>query len=230
MTVKHFFDEEYDNLRRHIITMGTEVEQQLYRALDAHLNFDEQAADYVVSYDQNIDRMEMEVDDLCVKLFARLQPIAFDLRFITSVIKINNDFERIGDQAVSIARHSLYLIPRPRLAVDLSPMAALAKEMVHRVVDALVNNNLAFAQEVLLLEERMDKFEVDYMSQIISVMKEDSKNIKRGISYLFITRCLEKAGDLAVNVAEDIVYYMNARDIRHAKAHPEKTHLDKECP
>jgi phosphate transport system protein len=228
MTTKHFFDEEYDKLRQHIITMGTEVEQQLYRAIDAHLNYDEQAADCVISYDQAIDKMEVEIDDLCVKLFAKLQPIAYDLRFLTSVIKINNDFERIGDQAVSIARHALYLIPRPRLTVDLSPMAALAKEMVHRVVDALVNNNITFAQEVLVLEERMDKFEVDYMGEIISVMKEDPKNIKRGISFMFITRCLEKAGDLSTNVAEDIVFYMNAKDIRHMKSGEEKPLKDPE--
>ncbi len=230
MTMKHFFDEEYDKLRQHIITMGTEVEQQLFRAIDAHLNYDEQAAEYVINYDHIIDKMEIEIDDICVKLFAKLQPIAYDLRFLTSVIKINNDFERIGDQAVSIARHSLYLIPRPRLAIDLRPMAALAKEMVNRVVDALVNNNIDFAQEVLVLEERMDKYEVDYMGEVISVMKEDSKNIKRGISFMFITRCLEKAGDLSTNVAEDIVFYMNARDIRHSKSADEKVILKPDRP
>jgi phosphate transport system protein len=109
-------------------------------------------------------------------------------------------------------------------------MAALAKEMVHRVVDALVNNNISFAQEVLALEEKMDKFEVDYMGEIISVMKEDPKNIKRGISFMFITRCLEKAGDLSTNVAEDIVFYMNARDIRHARVGEEKPNRAPDLP
>jgi len=227
MPTKHFFDEEYEKLRRHIVTMGSEVEQQLYRAIDAHLRYDEQAADYVISYDQAIDKMEMEVDDLCVKLFAKLQPIAFDLRFLTSVIKINNDFERLGDQAVNIAKHSLYLIPRPRLEIDLTPMANLAKEMTHRIVDGLVHNNTYFAQEVLLLEERMDKYEVDYMNTIVSFMKEDAKNIKRGISFLFIMRALEKAGDLAANVAEDIIFYMNAKDIRHSKPCDDK--ILKDC-
>ncbi|MFH0920429.1 MAG: phosphate signaling complex protein PhoU [Fibrobacterota bacterium] len=220
--MKHFFDLEYENLRRQVITMATEVEQQLFRAIDAHLEYDEQGSDLVVAYDQHIDRMEMEVDDACVKLFAKLQPIAFDLRFLTSAIKINNDLERVGDQAVGIARHSLYLIPRPRLSIDLRPMSDLAKTMFHRVVDALVNNNIYFAQEVLMLEERMDKYEVDYMGEIMSVMKADPKNIKRGISYLLIMRCLEKTGDLATNIAEDIVYYMNAKDIRHSKGEDEK--------
>ncbi|OGS34847.1 MAG: phosphate transport system regulatory protein PhoU [Elusimicrobia bacterium RIFOXYB2_FULL_49_7] len=219
MTTRHFFDTEYDALRQHIITMATEVEQQFFRALDAHQNYDEQAAEGVVNGDQKIDRMEMEIDEHCVNLFAKLQPIATDLRFLTSVIKINNDFERLGDQAVSIARHTLYLAPRPRLHLDISPMASLAKEMVHRVIDALVNNNTYFAEEVLLLEERMDKFEIDFMSEILAVMKEDAKNIKRGVSFIFITRCLEKVGDLSTNIAEDIVFYMKAKDIRHT--HPE---------
>jgi phosphate transport system protein len=213
--MKHFFDVEYENLRRHIITMGTEVEQQVYRSVDALLNYDEQLSDAVIAKDNDIDRMEIENDDLCVRLFAKLQPIASDLRFITSVVKINNDFERIADQAVSIARHTLYLTSRPRLTIDIIPMTDLAKEMVHRTVDALVNNNTVFAEDVLLLEERMDKFEVEYMSQIVSIMKEDPRNIKRGISLLFITRCLEKIGDLSTNVAEDIVFYMKAKDIRH---------------
>ncbi|MBL8027124.1 MAG: phosphate signaling complex protein PhoU [Fibrobacteres bacterium] len=217
--MKHFFDTEYENLRRHIITMGTEVEQQVYRSIEAALNFDERLADQVIAKDNDIDKMEIENDDLCVRLFAKLQPIASDLRFITSVIKINNDFERISDQAVSIARHTLYLVSRPRLVVDLVPMATLAKDMVHRTVDALVNNNTDFAENVLLLEERMDKFEVEYTSQIVSIMKEDPKNIKRGISLLFITRCLERIGDLSTNIAEDIVFYTKAKDIRHL--HPD---------
>lgn len=230
MSLKHFFDEEYDKLRQSIIVMGTEVEQQLYRSVDAFLKYDESASEQVIAYDQTIDRMEISVDDLCVKLFAKLQPIAYDLRFLTAVVRINNDFERIGDQAVGIGRHTLYLVPRPRLPVDLSPMAALAKEMVHRVVDALVNNSTAFAEEVLVLEERMDKFEIDNMSRIISVMKEDPRNVKRGISLLFIMRCLEKAGDLAVNVAEDIVFYMNAKDIRHTKSVGEPPVKDPDRP
>lgn len=230
MAAKHFFDEEYDKLRRHIITMGTEVEQQFYRAIEAHFNYDKEAADRVIAYDQTIDRMEIEVDNLCIRLFAKLQPIAFDLRFLTSVIKINNDFERLGDQAVSIARHTLYLISRPRLEIDLSPMAALAKEMVHRVVDALVHNNIGFAHEVLVLEERMDKYEVDFTSRIVSVMKEDNKNIKRGVSFLFITRCLQRTGDLATNVAEDIVFYMNAKDIRHSKSGGDRKKEYREIP
>ena len=213
--MKHFFDVEYENLRRHIITMGTEVEQQVYRSIDALLNYDEKLADFVVAKDNDIDKMEIENDDLCVRLFAKLQPIASDLRFITSVVKINNDFERVADQAVSIARHSLYLISRPRLVVDLLPMINLAKDMFHKTVDALVHNNIEFAEDVLLLEEKMDKFEVEYTGRIVSIMKEDPKNVKRGISLLFITRCLERIGDLSTNVAEDIVFYMKAKDIRH---------------
>ena len=123
----------------------------------------------------------------------------------------------MADQAVSISRYALYLIPRPRLTVDLSPMAALAKEMAHKVIDALVNNNIYFAQDVLAMEEQMDKYAVEYMQQIVGVMKEDSKNVKRGINLLFVSRCLERIGDLATNVAEDIVFYMNAQDIRHSK-------------
>jgi phosphate transport system protein len=104
-------------------------------------------------------------------------------------------------------------------------MANLAKEMVHRTVDALVNNNTDFAENVLLLEERMDKFEVEYMSQIVSIMKEDPKNIKRGISLLFISRCLERIGDLSTNVAEDVVFYTKAKDIRHTHGNePQRTH------
>ncbi|OGJ87884.1 MAG: phosphate transport system regulatory protein PhoU [Candidatus Raymondbacteria bacterium RifOxyA12_full_50_37] len=219
MTAKHYFDVEYEHLRNAIVTMGIEVEQHLFKAIDAHLQYNEALADTVVSYDHVIDKMEMEVDDLCVKLFAKLQPMAFDLRFLASVIKINNDFERIGDQAVSIARHSLYLIPRPRLSVDLTPMTMLAKEMVHHVIDALVNNNIYFAQDVLVMEENMDRFLMEYMGSIEAIMKQDPKNVRRGINLLFITRCLERIGDLTTNVAEDIVFYMNAKDIRHS--HPE---------
>jgi phosphate transport system protein len=216
--MKHHFEKEFDKIREKIIFMGTAVEQQLFKAIDSLLGNNEKAANEVVQADAEIDKLEISIDNLCVTLFAKFQPIAFDLRFLTAVIKINNDFERIGDQAVSIAKRALYLIPRPGLRTDISSMAKLAREMFHLVIDALVNNNTEFANKVLRLEKAMDNLELDAFHKIVPIMKEDPKNIKRGLHLLLTVRCLERIGDLCTNVAEDIIFYMQARDIRHLGA------------
>ncbi|MFH1762394.1 MAG: phosphate signaling complex protein PhoU [bacterium] len=212
-----YFETEYENLRKRIITMAAEVEQQMNRFIQAYTNRDEGLAEQIIYQDSKIDVLQMEIDELCVTLFAKFQPMAHDLRFVVAVIKINNDLERIADEIANITRRLAYLLPRPRLKADLMPMAALAQEMLHLVVDALVNDRLEYCDLVLEKEKRMDDFLVRNNNMIIDIMKQESGNIKRGFNLIMMAKCLERIGDLTTNVAEDIIYYIKAKDIRHSR-------------
>ncbi len=213
--MKHF-EKEFESIRQNIITMGSEVEKQLSMVIDSLINGNEENAEKVIANDERIDAMEIDNDNFSITLFAKFQPTAFDLRFIASVIKINNDFERIGDQAVNIAKKALYILPRPELHINITPMALLAKEMVHLSVDSLIRDDTGFAEKILAKEKEMDEYQIEYTQQIVHIMKEDPKNIKRALNVLLMIRCFERIGDLATNVAEDIIYYVKAKDIRHS--------------
>lgn len=210
-----FFESEYDNLRTKIISLGAFIEKQFGMTTDALLEMNEEKGRQVVQMDDDVDNMEIEIDDLAITLFAKYQPVACDLRFIAAVIKINNDFERIGDQAVNISKRISYLVPRPDLSINLKPMTDLAQEMLHLANEALVNNDITAARKILEKEGQMDDLQLEYYTKVTEIMKADTKNVKRGLNFMFIVKSLERIGDHATNIAEDIIYYVKAKDIRH---------------
>ncbi|MBU0663472.1 MAG: phosphate signaling complex protein PhoU [Proteobacteria bacterium] len=209
---------EIDALKEKIIYMGTEVEDRVYRATVALINRNQQMAQAVLSGDHEIDQLEVNIEEDCLKILALYQPVATDLRFIIAVLKINSDLERVGDLAVGIAERSSYLIDQPGVTIsfDMSAMMRTVESMLTRSIEALVNLDVQKAHRVRAEDDRVDAMNRDMYALVKEELAKHPEHINILLHNLSISRHLERIADHATNIAEDIIYLVNAEIIRHS--------------
>jgi phosphate transport system protein len=211
------FEDELAELRKELLYMASLAEKAVELSVTSLKNRDAELSQKIIQEDHLINQLEVKIDNLCVELFARLQPMAGDLRFITSAIRINSDLERIGDHAVNIAQHTLELLAEPELKplIDIPRMATLAQGMVKSALDAFVHGDVQQAIEVCKSDDEVDAIEDQVLRELITYMASDPRTISRAIHLIMIAKNLERVADLSTNIAEEVVFMVEARSIKH---------------
>ncbi len=215
------FTRELSKLKRLNLALGARVEEAIAKAVTALSSRDTVMADEVIEQDAEIDRLEVEVEEECLKLLALYQPVATDMRFIVAVLKMNNDLERMGDLAVNIAKAAKRVVSNPPIASpqDFTEMAVKVRSMVKRCLDALVNGDAALAQQVCADDDEVDAMRQTFREQIESQLAADGgDNTSVLVSLYTIVGHLERLADMATNIAEDVIYMVQGRIIRHGGA------------
>ena len=213
---KHL-QKDLEFLKKEIMNIAFMAEQATNKALLALLERRSELAEEVMLEDEQIDRKEVQIEEECLKVLALHQPVATDLRFIITVIKVNNDIERIGDLAVNIAEHAVYLSRHDAIQVslDFPGMADGVRVMLHRSLDALATSNITFAKEVLEMDDQIDDANREMFVSLQRLMYKDPETIKRAMHLLSVSRHLERIGDLATNIAQEVAYMVEGEIIRH---------------
>jgi len=215
---KHF-QRELEKIKKKILSLGAMVEERVRMAIQAIEEFDGEIAKKIILSDHEIDEMEVEVEEECLKIMALHQPVAVDLRFLIAVIKINNDLERIGDQAVNIAQRVKTITKKERsdFVFDYSLMAEKAENMLRMSLDALVNLDDDLAFKVLLLDDEVDAINKEAYNLIKRAISKNPDNVSYLINLLLISRHLERLADHATNIAEEVIYMIEGEIVRHGK-------------
>ncbi len=210
---------ELDKIKKKILSLGALVEERVRMTSAAVDNRDAVIAQKIIDTDWEIDEMEVEVEEECLKILALHQPVAVDLRFIVTAIKINNDLERIGDQAVNIAERVLTISKRPGMdfVFDYLPMAEKAEAMLKMSLDALVNVDVDLAFKVITLDDEVDEIKDLAYDRIKAAIKQNPERVGYLINLLLISRHLERLADHATNIAEEVIYLIEGEIVRHAK-------------
>ena len=213
---KHF-QRELEKLKKKILSLGAMVEERVYMATKVIENRDPNLATQIIKADHEIDEMEVDVEEECLKVLALHQPVAIDLRFITAVIKINNDLERIGDEAVNIAERvqSISKSDLVSFHFDYSIMAEKAAAMLKQSLDALVNLDIDIALKVCTLDDEVDEIQSKAYRQIKQAIKENPEEITYLLNLYLISRHLERIADHATNIAEEVIYLIEGEIVRH---------------
>jgi phosphate transport system protein len=208
---------EIDELKKHILSVCTLVEEQVQQAVVAVIDRNAGLARQVERRDQEIDRMEVEVEEDCLKILALYQPVAVDLRLVVAVLKINNDLERIGDLAVNIARKAAALAcaPVPEVRADVVAMWEKVRGMLHDSLDALVRVDAALAAEVRARDDEVDQMKRRLRLAIEALIQSAPDRIEGLLRLLAVVRNLERIADYATNIAEEVVYVAEGRITRH---------------
>jgi phosphate transport system protein len=215
---RHFLD-DLERLKREILDMGAMVESAVSKALTALLERRPELAEEVIASDSELDEKEVIIEVEATKMLALHQPVASDLRFLITVLKVNNDLERAGDLAANIAERALYLSVRPPIAVPslLQRLADCSREMLRESLDAFVNLDTDLARSVRARDDEVDEFNRQMFRELERLMRQDPDTIERAIQVLSCSRHMERIADLATNVAEDVVYMVEGAVIRHRR-------------
>ena len=210
-------DLELAQLKQALLRMGSLAEQAIGLAVKALVSRDAGMAGQVVGSDEAINRLEVEIDELCLRTMARYQPEARDLRFLAMALKINNDLERMGDQAVNIAERTSDLLKEPLLKplINIPRMADIVQRMVHDSLDAFVRRDVELARQVCRQDDEVDRYDDQLFRELLTYMMEDPKAITRAVNLILISRHLERIADHATNIAEDVVYLVQGKTIKH---------------
>lgn len=210
---------ELEKIKKRILSLGGMVEERVRMANRAIESRDRTLANQIMKTDYEIDELEVEVEEECLKILALHQPVAVDLRFLVAVIKINNDLERIGDQAVNIAERIENISKRPRLelSLDYEQMAEKAASMLRMSLDSLVNLDLDLAFEVLTLDDDVDRMAREMYDYIKEEIRKKPDAVGYLINFLFISRHLERIGDHSTNIAEEVIYLIEGEIVRHGR-------------
>lgn len=211
------FSIELEDLNQKLLQMAGMVESAIHRSVRSLLEQNRELAEEVIRDEPKINRMEMEIDGLVTRLLALRQPVARDLRLLTAALKINTDLERIGDLANHIAERSLSLMHHPLVQpmTDIPKMASLVQSMLLKCLDAFVHSDADLAHTVLLSDSEVDALRNSVYNELVEVMQRDPSVLTAAIDLLFIARNLERIGDHATNIAEDVVFLVKGIDVRH---------------
>jgi phosphate transport system protein len=211
------FETELRELKDKLLFMGGRIEEIIRDAMQALISRDGTLAQQCIERDHEINRLELEIDELCFRMLALRQPTAGDLRFITVGLKVVTDLERVGDMGVNIAERALDLNQEPPLKpyIDLPKMSEDAQKMLRNALDAFVNEDVELAQQVLGSDDRIDQLNRKIFAELIEYMEKDKANIRRAILLAFISRYLERIADHATNIAEMVIFMVQGRDVRH---------------
>jgi phosphate transport system protein len=212
------FDEELEEIRTQLMEMGGKVEQQLKNAIKAVIKADSSLAEEVIRDERLVDEMEVDIDEACILIIARRQPAASDLRFVMMVTKAVNDLERIGDEAKKIANHAIILSEQDSLSQgykEVRHLGSSVSAMLANALDAFARFDVKAAMNTLEEDAQIDLDYKTALRELVTYMMEDPRSISRAINILWVVRSLERIGDHAKNLCEQIVYVVKGKDIRH---------------
>jgi phosphate transport system protein len=214
------YEAELRSLRDRLLAMGGLVEKAISASVRAITERDAALAQQVKVRDREVNRMEVEIDGACRRILALRQPAASDLRFITTALKIVVDLERMGDLAVNVAERALDMASSPPLGPlhDVARIADLAEAQLKKALDAFVTGDVAKAEEVMGADDLVDALYLKIFNDMVLVMMEDPKNIRRATSVMFAAKHLERFADHATNVAEMVVFMVRGKDVRHPRS------------
>lgn len=217
------FEEDLSKLRDDILSMGGLVEDQIHKAVHSLVNRDSNLAETIIERDHEVNQLDVDIDDLCIRLLALHQPAAKDLRLITTALKITTDLERIGDMAVNICERALELNREPQLKpyIDIPRMAHISQQMIRESLDAFVREDTDLALKVCKDDQEVDDLNSQIFRETISFMVEDPKTINRAMKITFISKYLERIADHATNIGEMVIFMVKGKSIRHLKEVPQ---------
>jgi phosphate transport system protein len=222
--MERHFDEELQNLHKDILKMGIMAQEAIFKSIEALKARDKVQARQVIENDDKIDALELKIDDTCIDLIACYQPMAGDLRFITTGMKLNAELERIADLAVDIAQRAEELIDLPVLKplIDIPKLSVVAQNMVRDAIDSFVKRDKELARKVVLADSQADKLRDLVQDELINdYLSKDTSSAPRAVALLLIARHLERICDHATNIAEDVIYMVEGKVVKH---HPEELH------
>ena len=216
MEPRHF-EMELQALKNRLLGMGALVEERVHTAMQALMERRLELAEAIVAGDAEVNDMQIEIDDRCLKLLALQNPMASDLRLITAAMKINADLERIGDQAVNIAENAVKVVAAPPLRpiIDLPRMAEIAEAMTRDSLDAFVRRDADLARDILSRDDEVDQLKDQIFRVLLTHMMADPGTIERALGLILVSRNLERIADHATNIAEDVIFVVEAKDVRH---------------
>lgn len=215
----------FKRLKKSLFTLSAAVEENLHLAVEAVLTGQSQLVDQIRARDLEIDLMEVDFEEECLKVLALHQPVAIDLRFVVSVLKINNDLERIGDLAVSIAEHAPSLAGKDPVdtAEKLPRMAEKAQSMLRKSLDAIVGMDAGLAREVLATDDEVDADYFEMSQSLRDKLRRDAGRVDELLSVMLVCKHIERIADLATNIAEDAIYMVDGEIVRHGRHHVSST-------
>jgi phosphate transport system protein len=215
--MQRHFVQELDTLKTNLIKMATFAEEAIADSIRALLERNKEIAKVVLTKEQRINELEIEIDDAVVDLLALQQPVATDLRFILAVSKITTELERIGDHAVNISESALVLCDCPPVKplVDIPKMADITKVMLRKAIDGFIHKNPAIGREVLGMDDQIDDLNRRIVADLVAVMRRDPDTIERALDLIRVSRNLERVADLATNIAEQVVFMAEAHVVKH---------------
>jgi len=216
------FQEELETLAERLLAMGGLAEERVHEAVRCLRDRDVAGLQGVLAGDEPINALQLEIDDRCFKLLALHQPMAADLRVIVAAVKINTDLERVGDLAVNIGEAAARYVRHPPVKplIDIPRMAELAQSMLRDALDAFVRRDVALAQAVLVQDDILDALKTQIFRELLTHMLQAPATIEPALDLILISRHLERIGDHATNVAEDVIFLVSARDVRHQGGEP----------
>ncbi len=216
--MERHFEKDLEELKERLLWMGSLAERAVHQAIHSVLDSDEKLARTVLDEEPAINELQVEIDDRVVQLLALYQLMATDLRFVLACSRINNDLERIGDQAVNIAQSAQRIVRHPRVKpyVDLPRMSELAEEMMRDSLNALVRKDIELAQDVLKRDDQVDQLRDQIFRELLSYMMGDSAVVFPAFELILVAKNLERIGDHATNIAEDVIYMVAGSDVRHS--------------
>ena len=208
---------EITNLKKLVLALSAQVEDNVRQAVRAVTKRDLALAEVLIRGDHLVDQQEVTIEEECLKVLALHQPVAHDLRFLVAILKLNHSLERIGDLAVNIAKRAKYLAAQPRLDVpiDFMPIAEKAQAMLHKSLDALINMDINLAREVGVADDEVDALNREIYDRVKGLLRECPDDIETLIALLNISRHLERIADHASSIAEDVIYLIEGKIIRH---------------
>src|SRR4030095_2461342 len=214
--VRHF-QEELDILKTRLLEMGGLAEERVRSAVQGLAERDFAQIEHVLHGDEPVNALHMEIDDRCLKLLALHQPVAADLRAVMVAVKINTDLERVGDLAVNIAEASKRYATHPpvKKLIDIPRMADIAQAMLRDALDSFVRRDTALAQQVLNEDDRLDGLKTQIFRELLTYMLQDPATVEPALDLILVSRHLERIGDHATNIAEDVIFMVSALDVRH---------------
>ncbi len=218
--MERHFEHDLEQLKERLLVMAGLAERAVHQSVQAVFEKNEKLADRVLEEEPAINEMQIEIDDRVMQLVALQAPMAVDLRFVLCASRINNDLERIGDQAVNIAQSALRILRHPQVKpyVDLPRMSELAEGMVRESLNALVHGDAELAKSVLIRDDEVDHLRDQIFRELLTYMMENSAVVFPAFELILVTKNLERIGDHATNIAEDVIYMVVGRDVRHLAA------------
>jgi phosphate transport system protein len=215
--LERHFEHEFQELQQRLLWMGSLAERAVHKAVHAVLEADEALAEAVLEEEPAINELQIEMDDRITRLLALQQPMAADLRLLIGASRINSDIERIGDQAVNIAQSAMRILRHPQVKpyVDLPRMSGLAENMVRDSLNALVNRDVELANSVMRQDDEVDRLRDQLFRELLTYMMENSAVVFPAFELVLVAKNLERIGDHATNIAEDVIYIVMGRDVRH---------------
>lgn len=216
--MERFFDEELKNLHKDILKMAVMAQEAIFRSVEALQSRDRGEAQGVIDTDDKVDELELEIDERCIDLIARHQPMAGDLRFITTGMKINAELERIADLAVDISQRVLELADKPVLKplIDIPKLSVIAQDMVRDAIDSFIEKDVDLAKKTVFSDQEADNLRNLVQDELINdYMAKDPSSAPRAVPLLLIARHLERICDHATNIAEDVIYMVKGKVIKH---------------